>query len=85
MSKISVGQSSENSMKLPPEEMAIREKCFHLSGAFEPFPLDQVDATVLAASMAYSQRQYAAQTHQLITEVENLSEDETRKALSQEH
>ena len=81
-----MSQSSENRMKLPPEEMASRARCFRLSGAYEPFPIDDVDATVPAANLAHSQRQYAGQTRltQFITEVENVSEDETGKALSQE-
>lgn len=51
MRKISVSQSSENRMKLPPEEMASRDRCFRLSGACEPFPIDDVDATVPAANL----------------------------------
>lgn len=81
-----MGRSSENRMKLPPEEMASGDKCFRMSGACEPFPIDDVDATAPAANLAHSQRQYAGQTRltQFITEVENVSEDETGKALSQE-
>jgi hypothetical protein len=54
MRKISVSQSSENRMKLPPEEMASRDRCFRLSGACEPFPIDDVDATVPAANCSQS-------------------------------
>ena len=81
-----MSQSSENRMKLPPEEMASQDRCFRLSGAYEPFPIDDVDATVPPANIAHSQRQCAGQTQlaQFITGVENVSEDETEKALSQE-
>ncbi len=51
MRKISVSRSSENRMKLPPEGMASRDRCFRLSGACEPFPIDDVDATVPAANL----------------------------------
>ena len=51
MRKISVSQTSENRMKLPPEGMASRDRCFRLSGAYEPFSIDDVDATVPAANL----------------------------------
>ena len=46
-----MSQSSENRMKLPPEGMASRDRCFRLSGAYEPFSIDDVDATVPAANL----------------------------------
>src|SRR5499427_2357878 len=33
-------------MKLPPEQQAIREKCFHPSGTFVEFPLQDVEASI---------------------------------------
>jgi len=75
MSQIPVSQSSEISIKLPPDEIVIRDMCFHFSGPFEPFPLDDVNAPVSASNIAHSQRPYVAQTQlaQLKTEVENLT------------
>src|SRR5678815_2593945 len=33
-------------MKLPPEQQAIRDKCFHPSGTFVEFPIEDVETSI---------------------------------------
>ena len=33
-------------MKLPPEQQAIREKCYHPSGTFVEFPIEDVETSI---------------------------------------
>ena len=35
-------------MKLPPEQQAIRAKCFHPSGTFVEFPIEDVETSIPA-------------------------------------
>src|SRR5919106_136771 len=44
--KISVSEPRRNSMKLPPEQEAIRAKCFHPSGTFVQFPREDIDKSI---------------------------------------
>lgn len=40
--------ASNNNFNLPPEQQAIRDKCFHPSGAFVEFPIEDVETSVCA-------------------------------------
>jgi amino acid adenylation domain-containing protein len=39
---------TDHSKKLPPEQQAIRDKCFHPSGTFVEFPIEDVETSVCA-------------------------------------
>src|SRR6185503_9593762 len=39
---------SERSAKLPPEQQAVRDKCFHPSGTFVEFPIEDVETSIPA-------------------------------------
>ena len=43
---MSVSESSRSSMKLPPEQEAIRAKCFHRSGTFVQFPREEIEQSI---------------------------------------
>ena len=38
----------ESNINLPPEQQAIRGKCFHSSGAFVEFPMEDVETSIPA-------------------------------------
>ena len=39
--------SLNHGFKLPPEQQAIRDKCFHPSGTFVEFPIEDVETSTL--------------------------------------
>ena len=48
LDKLSVRDPRRSSMKLPPEQQAIRAKCFHPSGTFVEFPIEDVETSIPA-------------------------------------
>ena len=48
MNTIALNESSGETMNLPPEQAAIRAKCFHLSGNFVEFPKEDVESSIPA-------------------------------------
>ena len=38
--------SSKSRLKLPPEQQAIRDRCFHPSGRFVEFPIEDVERSI---------------------------------------
>ena len=38
--------SSRNTLRLPPEQQAIRDKCFHPTGTFVEFPIEDVETSI---------------------------------------
>ncbi len=43
-----MSESSKKHFTLPPEQQAIRDKCFHLSGTFVEFPIEDVETSIPA-------------------------------------
>ena len=41
-----MNDSANQDFKLPPDQQAIRGKCFHPSGKFDPFPTEDVDKSI---------------------------------------
>ena len=41
-----MNDAQSESFKLPPEQQAIRDKCFHPSGAFVEFPIEEVEQSI---------------------------------------
>src|SRR5204862_2362164 len=48
LDKLSVRDPRRSSMKLPPEQQAIRAKCFPPSGTFVEFPIEDVETSIPA-------------------------------------
>jgi non-ribosomal peptide synthetase component F len=46
MWKPGMSDFTEPMTTLPPEQQAIRDKCFHPSGTFEEFPKDQIEQSI---------------------------------------
>ena len=46
MTEISVGNPRRSSMNLPPEQQAVRAKCFHPSGTFVEFPKADAERSI---------------------------------------
>ena len=46
MNNISMIEYSRGSLKLPPEQEAIRAKCFHPNGSFVEFPIEDVEKSI---------------------------------------
>ena len=44
--KNNMSDSLKNDLKLPPEQQAIRDKCFHPSGTFVEFPIEDVETSI---------------------------------------
>ena len=43
-----MSDSQRQSFQLPPEQQAIRDKCFHPSGTFVEFPIEDVETSISA-------------------------------------
>ncbi len=41
-----MNELSKNRFELPPEQQAIRAKCFHPSGTFIEFPIEKVEQSI---------------------------------------
>jgi hypothetical protein len=41
-----MSDSFKEDLKLPPEQQAIRDKCFHPSGKFVEFPKEEVEQSI---------------------------------------
>ena len=69
-----------DAMTLPPEQEAIRTKCWHASATFVEFPIDNVDTTIAErfSSIARKYPQFiAAKSNQQVITYEELDERST--------
>src|SRR5262245_32351249 len=46
--EMTMNDAQEQSFQLPPEQQAIRDKCFHPSGTFVEFPIEDVETSIPA-------------------------------------
>jgi hypothetical protein len=49
-SEISMNDSLNHGFRLPPEQQAIRDTCFHPSGTFVEFPIEDVETSIRRGS-----------------------------------
>jgi len=69
-----MSDSLNHGVKLPPEQQAIRDKCFHPSGTFVGFPIEDVETSIPARFEKIAR---------LLRELETMSEEDARQLLAQ--
>ena len=71
-------------MNLPPEQEAIRARCFHPSGTFVEFPIEDVETSIPARFEKIVATAKSEELADMLDELEALPDDATDRLLIRE-